>query len=755
MTNRTTRFEWCGVLLLMVSLLVTALWAQSDEGTEVASRIRFTREQFLELTQKMTDVADMVEETEPETAQVLRQAVSQAEKAFTADDMDRIAQLLGEGLLGAAGSGQEEVLAELRSLLETLEHGQVDPDERREQIKKWEERLEQLDAFYEKQLELENQSRLDANAEAVNDQLKTMKENLESLIAEQEALLAQTQSDEAHKAMAGSESIAEVLDGVRQADGYQEMVSKAIENVGTDQLPALGGVQESAAEDLRKLAEAAEALAENDALMEKIAQAGGDSQSPSNAADKLRSAARELDASGEALGKPDSQSALDSQANARADIQDAAEELEKLLDAALKDTPVGDMQSEQEGLASKARDLADAAKELQDASGAPVSSENAERASAAMEKASENIGQGQLSRAEQNQEEALRQLRDENRKLAQLEQRLKELQERPIERQQADQEQLSEQVAKAAMEMSESQDGKGPTPGSESTGKARESMKDASQSLEQAKQGDAASSSRSSSKANDEQDEALDELEKARRDLAEAIEEERRRLEQEQLAKIEQLLQDALDSQRKLTQATIKIHEENPDNQFSRAGQLKLGEIAQSEREIQDDIAQVKTMLDEEGTSTVFPWALDQIHEDLGLIASRLESYLPDVPTQELQKDVEDLLQEMIDAVGDEIKRRSRGGGGGGGGGGEGGGGQTPLIPPAAELKMLRRLQLQVNSQTTRLDAMRDEMTEEQVAERAKTIAERQKQVLDLVGTMGRSPEAPEGEAPMRPDGEE
>jgi len=756
MTNRTNRFEWCGVILLVVSVLVTGLWAQSDDGTEMTSRIRFTREQFQELTQKMTDVADMVEETEPETAQVLRQAVSQAEKAFTADDMDRVAQLLSEGLLGAAGIGQEEVITELRTLLETLEHGQIDPDERREQIKEWEERLKQLDAFHEKQLELENQSRLDANADAVNEQIKTMKENLDSLIAEQEALLDQTQSDEAREAMAGSESIAEVLDGVRQADGYQEMVSKAIENVGTDQLPALSGVQEAAAEDLRKLAEAAAALADNEELMEKIAQAGGDAESPANAASKLQSAAKELDASGDALSKPDSKSATDVQTNARSDLQDAADELEKMLDAALKDTPVGEMQSEQQDLASKAQDLSDAAKELQDASGAPVSSENAEKASDAMENASKNIGQGQLSRAAQNQKEALRKLRDEKWELAQLEQRLKELQERPVERQQADQEQLAEQVAKAAKEMSESEEGKGPTPGSESAKKAGESMQDASKSLEQAK-GDASSSSESSSKANDEQNEALDELEKARRDLAEAIEEERRRLEQEQLAKIEQLLQDALDSQRKLTQATIKIHDENPDNEFTRAGQLKLAEIAQSERGIQDDIAEIKAMLDEEGTSTVFPAILEQIHDDLDLIADRLESYLPDIPTQELQTDVEDMLEEMIEAISDEIKRRSREDGGGGGGNPPPPppGGQSPLIPPAAELKMLRRMQLQINSQTKRLDAKRESMTEEQVTERAQAIADRQKAVVDLVEKMGKPPETPEGEAPMQPGGEE
>ncbi len=55
-------------------------------------------------------------------------------------------------------------------------------------------------------------------------------------------------------------------------------------------------------------------------------------------------------------------------------------------------------------------------------------------------------------------------------------------------------------------------------------------------------------------------------------------------------------------------------------------------------------------------------------------------------------------LDAVIEALTNHIKHLSSGGGGGGGGG------QQPLIPPAAQLKLLRILQLQINLQTHQLN---------------------------------------------------
>ena len=68
---------------------------------------------------------------------------------------------------------------------------------------------------------------------------------------------------------------------------------------------------------------------------------------------------------------------------------------------------------------------------------------------------------------------------------------------------------------------------------------------------------------------------------------------------------------------------------------------------------------------------------------------------------------------------------------------------------------MLRRIQLQINAQTVRLEGQRDAMTPEQVTERAAAIAGRQATVLKLAQELASSgPTPPEGEGPPPREGE-
>lgn len=69
-------------------------------------------------------------------------------------------------------------------------------------------------------------------------------------------------------------------------------------------------------------------------------------------------------------------------------------------------------------------------------------------------------------------------------------------------------------------------------------------------------------------------------------------------------------------------------------------------------------------------------------------------------------------LDAVIQALTNHMKHLASGGGGGGGSGG--GGGQQPLVPPAAQLKLLRILQLQINAQTRQLHDQLSKVTSSQ-----------------------------------------
>jgi hypothetical protein len=98
----------------------------------------------------------------------------------------------------------------------------------------------------------------------------------------------------------------------------------------------------------------------------------------------------------------------------------------------------------------------------------------------------------------------------------------------------------------------------------------------------------------------------------------------------------------------------------------------------------------------------VFQWVLQTATDDMNESAVRLDKEETGQLTQEIQEDVIRKLGELIDALRKERQEKQQQQGGGGGGGG--GGGKQPLVPPLAELKMLRIMQKDVNRQTQKVD---------------------------------------------------
>ena len=137
-----------------------------------------------------------------------------------------------------------------------------------------------------------------------------------------------------------------------------------------------------------------------------------------------------------------------------------------------------------------------------------------------------------------------------------------------------------------------------------------------------------------------------------------------------------------------------------------------------------------------EGTTAVFPIVLDETRADLSNVQGLLAKKQAGALTQSIQKDIENNLEDMIAALQKEMRRRKKQPGGGGGGGG---GGKAPLVPPVAELKMLRTLQKQVNGRTIRLDgqvqARAVSETESQVQHRI--LGDRQGRLAEMTKTLG------------------
>ena len=768
---RGTKMATWGWLLV----LGFALWPATARGegpgrtdategvkhVEEVARQRFTKRQFEMLTAKMIEVADLLEKAEPQTAKVLREAVNQAQRAFIAEDMEKVAQYLSKGLASAAASTQFEVIVELRKVLQMLRRGILDLDERLERIRKWKEFLGKIEKLLAKQRPLEKQSNLASKSAEFARQMDELGKRLAGIVAEQKKLKAET-----GKLSQGDPVVRKILElrkDIRKIIATQTTLRRATDTTPIDRLPITGQLQKQLAGATGKLAADLGALAKDPKVSAALAAAGARGRAGgasgkaggqlSAASGSAKQAAGEMVRAAGALGKSNAAKAGDPQDQALADLKKA----EKAIDDALGRTASGQGNSQlakkQDDLAGKTAKLAravdSAAQEAgmgsKGSSGGGKASSGAGKASSGGGKASSGGGKaqpsGNLDKAGEHMKKAAGELSDQDRddalkeqqkaleeleankyRIAQLKRRMMEKARQPTKKQAEEQSQLADQTEKLDKQMKSG----GETPGQKPVGSASKSMGSASKNLSQGKSGG----------ANPDQKKAIDELEKAREELADAIEQEQELAQAEQLAKIDQMLQKILDGQVKISAATRDVHGKRAEKapHFDRGSLIKLKETSDGEGKLAAAVGKVRDMLVKEGNTVVFPEVLKEVRSDLQDVQKLLAARDAGPFTQGMQKEIERSLQEMIDSIRKELAERRKKGGGGGGGSGGGGGGKQPLVPPIAEWKMIRALQLGINRRTVSLNKRVEakKLANEQATMEHKKLGRRQKSVRDM-----------------------
>ena len=732
-TIRSNSLGRC-VLAVIVGLGVALLApAQTDDpNAEIVARVNFTREQFTQLTDQMLEVAKLLEAAEPETAQVLRQAVREARRAFIAEDMDKVASQLRQGLVSAAAAGQSDVIVELQKLLELLQSGSLDMDERAERLKDWRQRLAQLDKLLAKQRQLENQSRLTAEAKELDRRLAELTEQLKSIISRQEALLGQTQQQSRDKSNDALRELGSLREAVRQLIRQQDKLSASTGQVGVDKLPLVGRAQGELAERTGALADKLKgAAAKSSPLAKGLAKLGADADRLEDARQAVARAAEAMISAASALDVPNAAEAAKRQEDAAADLRAAEQALAEALQQAGDDSPSGKLGAQQGELAGETADLAKGVGDLADQTGQQADTQSLKAAAGEMRSAADKLEGQQPAQAAKHQADALRLLKDDAYELAQLRQRIKDKAARPLKDQASEQSDLADRTDQAATDMAGDETTQ-PTPGQTDVEQAGADMQQASGKL--GDQSGGQSGSQRASDANADQRQAAEKLQKARDALAEAIAREEDMLEAQQLAAIDQMLKTILEGQKNISAATKDVRGQRGADGYERLQQLRLTELSRGEGRLADDVGKVGEILQEEGKTAVFPAVLAEVAKQLTLLQTRLADRQADLVTQGIQEDVELALAEMIASIREELAKRRKQDGEGGEGGGKGGGGGSdgPLVPPVAELKMLWRLQKQIASRTTELDAGAGEMTPEQLAARCQHLAERQERLQTM-----------------------
>jgi hypothetical protein len=235
--------------------------------------------------------------------------------------------------------------------------------------------------------------------------------------------------------------------------------------------------------------------------------------------------------------------------------------------------------------------------------------------------------------------------------------------------------------------------------GSRNAQKARQSTESASRNQSQASsqmsQGQQSGAVSSQEEAEEDLQEALDNLQEMQKQM-------QNQSQQEELFQIEQELNKMLAVEKNLLQRTqqVEVQRPGPDKDLPRRAKIQCNAVQKEQGTLAQSAGAIVKRLED---APVFQWVLQTTTDDMNETSRRLDKEETGLATQEIEEDVIKKLGELVDALRKERKEKQQQQQKGGGGGG-GGGGKPPLVPPLAELKMLRIMQRDVNARTKRVD---------------------------------------------------
>jgi hypothetical protein len=259
---------------------------------------------------------------------------------------------------------------------------------------------------------------------------------------------------------------------------------------------------------------------------------------------------------------------------------------------------------------------------------------------------------------------------------------------------------------------------------------ARARMKGAQQKLAEAQ--------RQASQA--EQAQAREELEKAKAELERILKQLREEEMERTLTALEARFRKMLEMQVKVFEGTKKL-DALPSDQRTREHDVQAGRLGADETKIAIEAEKALQLLQEEGSSVAFPATVEQMVDDMRSVAERLNLGKTEQLTQGLEEDIIACLEELLAALQqaqkemEEKKQESS----------QpmqpmGGEQESPLVNAIQELKMIKSLQLRVNTRTNRYARMlkdeNDPIGQAGTAELTaalRKLGEREKQVFEIV----------------------
>jgi hypothetical protein len=250
---------------------------------------------------------------------------------------------------------------------------------------------------------------------------------------------------------------------------------------------------------------------------------------------------------------------------------------------------------------------------------------------------------------------------------------------------------------------------------------AKERMRKARAELDDAKRRDARA----------EQEKAIEELETARAELEEILRQMREEEVERLLVQLEARLRGMLRSEKAVLAGVEKLASQT--GPLTREGQLEAARLSREQAGIGNEASKALVLIRDDGSAVAIPEALEQMRDDSAQATARLARGDVGGTTRGILQDVIANLEEMLGALEkaqrDQQARQQQGQSGGR----PADPGEQPLVDKLSELKMIRALQMRVNTRTKRFSQLLAEGVERaeepELVEALARLAERQHKI--------------------------
>ena len=249
---------------------------------------------------------------------------------------------------------------------------------------------------------------------------------------------------------------------------------------------------------------------------------------------------------------------------------------------------------------------------------------------------------------------------------------------------------------------------------------AQKRMEEAKKKLDKAQQEGAAK----------DQEEAIKELEQAKAELEQILRQLREEEVERVLAMLEARFRKMLEMQREVYEATVGL-DKIPTAERTHNHEIESSRLSGNEMQIVVEVDKALLVLHEDGTTIAFAEAADQMRTDMRQVVDRLSQAKVGEITQGIEMDIIATLEEMIESLKktrkDMDKKRQKSNM-------QGQQQDSPLVDKLAELKMIRALQMQINSRTERYSKLieGEQAENAELIDALKRLAERQQRVYKV-----------------------